>query len=201
VSDKGVPTSPVALKSTADYIARYDGPSEFSADYTIVLKADNTVDSSKSFVTFQTINYTSSGVLKKSMFKTFAIPITGVTLDGTGAVQTFQFSTDNKWYTGLPGSLEDKGLTGLIDLVEMVSTYTGTYRSRSNGALSVYTVTGSIKPADAPEPGPQPDEFGDPEIFTPAPEVPEPTSWILAGGGLLATCLLRRRRMIADLTK
>jgi len=113
---KGPTTSDADLKNAQDHAKLYDGPTEFQADYTINLKPDNTLDNGT--VTFTTVSYTESGTATASGFKTRAIKITGVTLNGDGSVATFTFdSTD--WYPptgdGADG-ITNNGLSGSISI-------------------------------------------------------------------------------------
>jgi hypothetical protein len=86
-------SSDAAVKSETTHIKHYDGATAFIADYTIVLKADNTVDSTKSTVTFKSLFYTSSGdpVYYKpgKEFTTLPITITSVTLNPDKSIASF----------------------------------------------------------------------------------------------------------------
>ncbi len=163
---KGPCTSDDDLKSAQEHAKEYDGATKFKADYTIVLKADNTVDQTKSSVTFTTVTYTSGGTEVKSNFKTLPIVITSVTLNMDKSVKSFTFkSTD--WYPDADSvGIKNNTLSGTINLSTGDSTYTASYIDNSNGAIYTYTVTGKIK-APAPVPGPLPPTFGDPEYLSP----------------------------------
>lgn len=169
-------TSDVALKSAQDYVKRYDGPAVFDADYTITLKPDATPDPATSMVTFDTFSFTADGKVSKSPFKTQPITITEVMLmngDPT-MIASFKFSS-NDWYpvdASLAGRLNNKGLSGSINLKTGESSYTAAYNDKLNGAIYTYMVTGMIK-APGPFPDPEPEDFGVPDIFSPSP-VPEP---------------------------
>jgi len=54
----GMTTTAEDLKTAQDYVTRYSGPAEFEVEYEIVLKADKTVDSDKSTVTFKAVFFT-----------------------------------------------------------------------------------------------------------------------------------------------
>jgi hypothetical protein len=185
-------TSDVALKTAQDYATRYNGPTEFTANYTIVLKPDNTVDATKSMVTFTTVNYTvSTGPnmtsLVTSNFATQPITITGVTLKNNDPtmITGFTFMSTN-WYPAngpAANRLDQKGLSGMINLATGASNYTASYADKGTGAVYTYNVTGMT-----PAPNPFPDMAsgpGNPDIFTPAPDaVPEPATWIVMLAGI-----------------
>jgi PEP-CTERM motif len=197
VNSRGVATTAKQLADRQKHAADYDGPTEFSADYTIVIRPDNTIDASKSSVIFQTINYTGSGKLVESNFKTLPIQINDATVKD-GKVVSFSFEATN-WYPDTAqgaNTITNNELSGSIDLTTGKTSYIASYISKSTGAVYLYTVTGDIK-KPMPEPGPQPDAYGDPEVFTPVTdEVPEPTTLLLLGGGLIGFAILRVRRSV-----
>jgi hypothetical protein len=195
-------TSAVALKSNQDWAAQYDGATEFKADYTINFNKDNTVDSKTSTVTFITVNYTDNKKEVKSKFTTLPITITGVTLTNNDPtkIESFTFSS-NDWYPKtepLANALNNKGLSGSISLKTGAFMSTASYSNKSDGAVYTYTTKATIQ-AGQPFPSEQPDNFGDPEIFTPLP-TPEPATWVMVTTGLFAGIayrqLTRKRRCV-----
>jgi hypothetical protein len=199
VNDRGVPTTAKQLVDRQKHASDYDGPTEFSADYTIVVRHDNTIDTSKSTVTFQTINYTGYGKLVESNFKTLPIQINDATIKD-GKVVAFSFEATD-WYPDTAqgaNTITNNELSGSIDLSTGKTSYIASYISKSTGAVYLYSVRGDIK-KPMPEPGPQPDVYGDPEVFTPvADEVPEPTTFLLLGSGLVGFAVLRVRRAVVS---
>jgi hypothetical protein len=167
------------LADAAAYVLKYNGDTTFDAVYDITLGADKKVDSSKSTVKFITKTFSDEGTEAKSNFMTLPITITDVTLMGGDATMIASFKFDSTdWYppdaTGANG-LINMGLSGMIDLKSGDSSYLASYAAKNTGAIYMYMVSGKIKPP-APFPDPLPDDFGDPEMFTPAPSVPEPAS-------------------------
>ncbi|MCZ8200775.1 MULTISPECIES: PEP-CTERM sorting domain-containing protein [unclassified Microcystis] len=178
------------VQAVNDYIKKYSGPAEFKVIYTIVLKADHTVDTTRSKVKFDTIKYTSNGQDVKSKFTTSDIPITSVTLtnDATPKVSSFTFE-GTKWYDTT--RVTNDGISGTINLINGASDFTAKYIGKSVNARYIYTLSATIKP-DSPEPAPLPNEFGDTEIFSPL-IVPEPSAILslLALGTLGAASTLK----------
>lgn len=166
-------TSDKQAAAANEHAAEYDGSTQFTANYTIALKPDNTVDSTNSTVTFVTINYTAKGKLVTETppgFTTLPITITAVTLNPDNSVASFDFNSTN-WYpptaTGA-GGLNNNGLSGSINLNTGAASYTASYGSKSNGAVYTYSVTGQV--------------------------VPEPGTWMPAASALCGIALVAYRR-------
>jgi len=175
------------------HAATYNGPTSFTADYTIFLKPDNTLDpTQKSTVTFTTINYTHKEGkrrprLERSDFKTLPITITGVTHDKDGKI-SFTFES-NDWYPNAAGSnLVNNGLSGSIDLGTGAVSIKTSYISKNDGnAIYTYNVTGKVGAGGA---------GGGPGGGRPS-ALPEPATWMtmLAGiPGFVALAYRRRKR-------
>jgi hypothetical protein len=90
----------------------------------------------------------------------------------------------------------------MINLNTGETSYMASYSSKGTGAVYKYNVTGKIA-APAPVPEPQPKEFGDPEIFTPAPDPAEPATWImmLTGFAGIGVFVYRQRRKSAPVAE
>jgi hypothetical protein len=201
----GTPTPADDVKDAQGHAAEYDGPTTFTADYTIVRIPNDGVDKTKSSVVFKTTSYTAGGGKNSSDFTTRAITITDVKFNDDGSVASFTFqSTD--WYPasgeGASG-LTNNGLSGSIDLKTGASSYKASYIDKSNGAVYTYDVSGTIGPAGGgggggppPKPVPGDDEIDD--IFTPfddaTVETPEPASVLLLLGGLSLVASVNRRK-------
>jgi len=195
VGGKG--TTKEQLDAAEKYIKRYSGPTQFTATYNISFKADKTVDSTKSTVSFKTIKYTVDGKEVKSSFTTSPITITSVKIKDSDTTKIESFTFESLiWYPGADtAGVTNNTLSGLIDLDAGTSSYTASYIDKTTLAVYTYNVSGKT-PTPKPIPDPLPDEFGNPEIFSPAPAtVPEPTSTLslLALGTLGAASTLKRK--------
>jgi hypothetical protein len=193
---KTLTTSDKQLAATKKHAAEYNGATEFTANYTIVLNKDKSVDTSKSTVTFTTVNYTSGGNLVASGFQTLPITITGVNLinNDPTKIESFTFSSTN-WYppnaTGA-GGITNNGLSGSINLSTGATSIASSYNSKTNGSVYTYNTTGMIAAPEA-KPDPDPTERGNPEIFSPAPAAPEPATWILMLTGFAGVVYHQRK--------
>jgi len=155
------------VKGSQEYNMKYDGETEFKADYTIVCKPDGSVDLDKSTIKFITVSYTqqnyrrgADGKLEKlgkprtvpSTFTTLPIKITGAVLNDDGSIKSLTFSS-NDWYppdAPLGKVIINKGLSGEIDLSTGKATFTAKYQNPNNGVISTYRVTGTFpKPPPA----------------------------------------------------
>ena len=170
----GKTTTAEDLTAAQDYVTRYSGAAEFEVEYNIVLKADKTVDADKSTVTFKAVFFTDNqkrGADKryKSDWTSAPIKITGVTLK-EGKVTKFTFEAE-VWYPR-ERRIVNKGIKGSFDLTTGESSYIATYLYKPTAAVYSYEVTGKVK---MPKPGadPPPTEFGDLDIFSPAPLQPD----------------------------
>jgi hypothetical protein len=118
----------------------YNGPTSFTANYTIVLKPDGTLDTTKSTVTFKTLTFTDNGVLTNSGFTTLPITITGVTLNKDNSIASFMFSSLN-WYPNADAEgIKNNTLSGSIDLNALQSKYTASYIDNATGGVYKYDV-------------------------------------------------------------
>jgi hypothetical protein len=194
------------VKDSQEYNMKYDGDTEFKADYTIVCKADGSIDLDKSTIKFITINYTHqnyrrvAGKLEKlgmpkkepSTFTTLPIKITGVTLNDDGSIKSLTFSS-NDWYppdAPLGKVLINKGLSGEIDMNAGKATFKAKYQNPYNGVISTYDVTGTFpKPPAAPA-CPKPAAAGAapgaaPGGVPPNPFIPPPLVPALGFGAIL----------------
>jgi hypothetical protein len=171
-----VPPTESELRGSMEHAKRYDGKTELSVTYTIVLKADNSVDPTKSTVQFTCVHYTSSGTPnKKSDWKTHPVPITAVVLTPGGQVSSFEFQ-GTKWYPGMPDG-QQNGLSGKIDVTNKTGEFKGSYVQKFPGgrkAVYTYTVKGAPPPAN---PFPPEDLRGD-EVFAPLALVNEEVSFV-----------------------
>ncbi|MEM1370153.1 MAG: hypothetical protein AAGG02_19560 [Cyanobacteria bacterium P01_H01_bin.15] len=156
------------VTNATNYLKRYSGPTEFEVIYHIVKKDDNTLDTTKSTVVFDTTTYTSNGRRRSSKFKTLPIPITSITTDPEDShkILSFMFSGTD-WYD--TKKVTNDGISGEINLISGPSNFEAKYIGKKINARYAYTLNGMLKP-DSPEPEPPPEKFGNPEIFTPVPE-------------------------------
>lgn len=158
-------------KRNDDHAKEYDGATEVTVHYDIVLK-DGKFDPAGSKVTITTVYFTWKGVKTPSTFATEEMPITGATLGAGGEVETFDFGA-NDWYPGAEGEgVKNNGLTGKIDLKKKTGTFTSSYVVNSDSSIYKYVVAGTLT------------------------GVPEPANWVLtiAGLGLAGLALRRARR-------
>jgi len=144
-------TSDVQLKSAQDHAKRYEGPATYEVHYSITLKADKSVDTTASTVTFKKVTYTSSGTKTTTSFETVAIPITGVTLGACDVLESFTFKGDT-WYKNIPAGIADKGISGTANVKTTETSYTAKYQDKSNGASYTYTATGVAPKKQCPVP-------------------------------------------------
>jgi cellulase/cellobiase CelA1 len=142
------------LKSAQDHAKRYDGAATYNVHYSITLKADKSVDTAASTVTFKKVTYTSSGTKTTTTFETVAIPITGVTLGPCDVLESFTFKGDT-WYKNIPAGIVDKGISGTANLKTSEASYTAKYQDKDNGASYTYTATGVAPKKECPVPEPQ----------------------------------------------
>jgi hypothetical protein len=149
-------TSAAAVRREDEHAKHYNGPTKFTATYSIVVDGSGVLDKSMSTVTFKTINFTDQGRLTTSSFTTNAINVTGVTLSGDcpPKLKAFTFHSDD-WYPAGErgaGGLMNRTLDGSIDLSAGKATYTAKYAIKANGAIYTYGVSGTIAMPSAPCP-------------------------------------------------
>ncbi len=187
--NKPIPTSPEDLTDDKGFAGQYDGPTDFMADYTIVLDDKNMLDLTKSKVIFTTINYTARNYnrrtekygkpsLVRSNFKTPEIQITDIKFidnDPKKGVESFNFKS-NIWYPKTEpqgNSLINNDLAGTINLKDGKSSYTASFIRIPTGSVYTYKVDGMKKANDPfPPPGEDPRE---PFVFSPGTAaIPEP---------------------------
>jgi hypothetical protein len=118
----------------------YDGPTSFTANYTIVLKADGTVDKTKSTIKFKTTTYTANGMEEPSSFTTLPITITGVTLNKDNTIASFTFSSLNWYPNAAAEGITNNTLSGSINLNTLQSQYTASYKDNTTGGVYKYVV-------------------------------------------------------------
>jgi hypothetical protein len=181
--------------AAANHASNYDGPTQFTANYTIAFKPDGTPDLANSSLILSTINYTSvneqtriASLVHKD-FVTLRIAITGVTFNDDGSVAGFTFSSIN-WYPG--NDVTNNGISGSINLNTGDTRYIASYIGKNSKATYTYDVMGMITPNQPPN---APDTSDD-AIFTPlddgvgadvAPDsddLPEPSSIVLLLSGV-----------------
>ncbi len=196
-------TSDAQLATRQQHAAEYDGHTDFTANYTVVLKDDGTLDRDQSTVTFRTLTYTDGGTLvdDQTRFTTLPIPIYEVMLNADKSLASFKFESPN-WYpanaTGA-GLINNLNLFGSIDLNAPGETsYQAQYTSKSSGAIYTYNVTGLVLYQPKPNPA-QPDSCADvpgcaPFLAPTAEITPEPSAWPMVLTGLAGTIVLARRR-------
>lgn len=144
-------TTDAQLKRNQDHAKQYDGPATYEVHYSITLKADKSVDTTASTVTFKKVTYSSSGTKTATGFETVAIPITGVTLGACDVLESFTFKGD-KWYKNAPAGLTDKGIEGSANVKTTVTSYTAKYQNKSDGADYTYSTTGEEPKKKCPLP-------------------------------------------------
>jgi cellulase/cellobiase CelA1 len=147
-------TKDAQVKSAQDHAKRYNGPATYNVHYSITLKADKSVDTAASTVTFKKVTYTSVGAKTTTDFETFAIPITGVTLGPCDVLESFTFKGD-RWYKDIPAGTADKGISGTVNVKTSEASYTAKYQDKANGAAYTYTATGAAPKKACPVPEPQ----------------------------------------------
>ena len=167
------------------YAMRYDGPVEFTYDYTVNM-SDKLLEPTGSTITFTTVYFSwkRGGKVVKVFkgdagwtdFTTQPIQITGATFGAKNQVLTIDFA--GPWYPikdAKKYGLIDTGLTGSIDFTTGKAKFTSSYQAGAGGAISTYVTAGTVKPG-----------------------VPEPATWamLLVGVGMvgaLARTSLKRR--------
>ena len=190
-------STPDQVKDQAIYAKRYDGEVNVEADYTIVFKADKTLDTTKSSVKLDTLSFALFGKQSKFPFTTPAIKIIEVTLTNKDPkmIESFKFKSDD-WYDPKASGFNaiiDKGISGFVDLKNGKTFQEASYIYKPNATLNTFKVTGVIvKPGPAPGPGPDPDDLplALQNIYSPA-AVPEPATWLVLAAGLAGIAGLR----------
>jgi hypothetical protein len=148
-----VTTTDAQLTQQTAHAKEYDGPTRFTADYSIDTFGEGVFESGT--VTFTTIyfTWTHDGTTEKFMsnFTTEAIPITGATFNPDGSVASFTFYANN-WYPETEDGYDliiNHGLQGTINLKTGMAEYMASYQIRSNAAVDTFTIAGRIA---TPEP-------------------------------------------------
>jgi hypothetical protein len=186
--------------------ASYNGPTEFTATYSIVVNDDGTLDRENSTVTFTSLTFTYKGtpVADQSRFTTSPIPVYDFTLNEDKSLASFKFEGTN-WYdpTGTGASaINSINMYGSIDLNAPGDTwYKAQYSSKSSGAILTYDVSGNVlyTPPGPDLPGACSNVPGCLSFLAPAAELqtPEPSSLILMLSGLASIGVAFRGRRLA----